>query len=303
MSDIVRETDKKEYSWIKYIRYRIRRNKNFLCMIAGSTGSGKSWTALSIGEMLDPDFCIERVIFRGKELMNLINSGKLKKGSVIIWDEAGIDLSSRNWQSVTNKMLNYLLQTFRHKCFILFFTCPYMDFLDSQSRKLFHAEFTTLSINVNSEKVKIKPLLIQYNAKNGKFYYKFLRVIPKGEGVRPIKWWEVPAPSKELIEAYESKKGAFTKSLNEQIETELNNLEDKGKKPLTEVQEEIVKDLIKGLTVQAIADKRGISSQAINKNIFALRKKGIGVKPLKVEGSNEVIGYEVTGYYETINNH
>jgi len=87
---------------------------------SGQTGSGKSWSALSIAEMLDPDFHMRQVIFKGTELLALINSNKLKRGSVIIWDEAGIDLSNRAWMSATNKLLNLYFKHLGHKGYILF---------------------------------------------------------------------------------------------------------------------------------------------------------------------------------------
>ena len=238
MADIVKQNPQ-EYSWVRYIKKRIDENKNFMAIISGATGSGKSWSALSIGQLLDPEFDVSRVIFRGTDLLKLINSGKLKKGSVIVWDEAGIDLSNRSWQSATNKLLNFLLQTFRHKNIILLFTTPYSDFVDKLTRRLFHAEFKTISIDFDKNTTKIKPLLIQYNARYGKFYYKFLRIIHQEGGAVPISEWNVPAPSKELIKAYEGDTGVksiFTSQLNAEIESELMSIE--GKKELKKTKKE-----------------------------------------------------------------
>ena len=238
MADIVKQNPQ-EYSWVRYIRRRIHENKNFMAIISGATGSGKSWSALSIGQLLDPEFDVSRVIFRGTDLLKLINSGKLKKGSVILWDEAGVDLSNRSWQSATNKLLNFLLQTFRHKNIILLFTTPYSDFVDKLTRRLFHAEFKTISIDFDKNTTKIKPLLIQYNARYGKFYYKFLRIIHREGGAVPISEWNVPAPSKELIKAYEGDTGVksiFTSQLNAEIESELMSIE--GKKELKKTKKE-----------------------------------------------------------------
>jgi ABC-type dipeptide/oligopeptide/nickel transport system ATPase component len=220
------------YSWIKYIKGRIKRNKNFLCIISGPTGSGKSWSAMSIAEMLNDDFNTDRIIFRGKDLMREINTKKYdkRKGVVFIWDEAGVDLSSRNWQSVTNKMLNFLIQTFRHQNFILIFTAPYSDFLDVSTRKLFHAEFETVTINKNKQTVKIKAKQLQYNAGLKKWYKKYLKSIIKGKGVIKIKEWYVPKPSDELIDEYEERKKEFTAELNIDIESFLGNLNIDGKK-------------------------------------------------------------------------
>lgn len=238
--------ENKNFSWIRYIKQRIEKNKNFLCTITGPTGSGKSWTAMSIAEMLNEDFSVERIIFKGKDLLKQINSKEFdnKKGVVFIWDEAGVDLSNRDWQSLANKMLNFLLQTFRHRCFILFFTVPYADFLDVATRKLFHADFETVSINRRKKTVKIKPKLLQYNSNLKKWYRKYLRVIRRGIGITKIKRWSVPKPSDEIIEEYEKKKNLFTSQLNKEIEIVLEKIEKKDKtdkKPLTELQKKIVK--------------------------------------------------------------
>lgn len=219
-------TEEKDYSLVRYIHHRIRDNKNFLATITGPTGSGKSWTGLSIAELLDPEFNVDRVIFKARELMKLINGDTLKPGSVIVWDEAGIDLSNRNWQSITNKMLNALLQTFRHRNFILLFTVPFHDFIDSSSRKLFHADFQTQRLNKNQGVVVLKPKLLQYNSDLGKWYRKYLKVTING-GVIKIRKWKVPRPSKELIKVYEEKKNLFTKGLNQKIDMELLGLESK----------------------------------------------------------------------------
>jgi ABC-type lipoprotein export system ATPase subunit len=213
-----------DYSLVRYIHRRINNNKNFLATITGPTGSGKSWSALSMAELIDPNFSVNNIIFKGRELMKLINEGELKAGSVIIWDEAGIDLSNRNWQSVTNKMLNALLQTFRHRNFILFFTVPYHDFIDSSSKKLFHADFETQKINKGEQKVIIKPKLLQYNSNLSKWYRKYLKVSLNGSLVK-IRRWKVPKPSDELIKEYEIKRKMFTKNLNKDIDKQLLKLE------------------------------------------------------------------------------
>lgn len=220
--ELIDEDKGNKYSLVRYARERIKKNKNFVMCFTGPTGSGKSWCALSYAELIDDDFDIDRVVFRAKDLMELINSGKLKSGSVILWDEAGIDLSNRNWQSTMNKVINYLLQTFRHRNFILIFTVPYTDFLDAASRKLFHANFETVGINRQKKTCTVKPKMLQYNANMNKFYAKYLKAIKNHRKVK-IRRWAVPAPSKELIKKYEEKKLEFTSNLNKDIMVSLND--------------------------------------------------------------------------------
>lgn len=264
----------REYSWIRYLKQRLRQNKNFMGVITGPTGSGKSWSGLSIGEMIDPSFNIDQCVFGGRELMELINSGKVKRGSYILWDETGVGLSSRNWQSLANKVLSFLMQSFRHKNFILLFTTPYEDFVDVSTRKLIHAEFKTISIDFNKKKVKLKPKLYQYNPEMKKFYKKYLRVITK-EGVIPITAWNVPKPSDKLVKEYEAKRIAFTKDLNERIQQDLQKFEQKNKRPLTDLQKRIIECWKKGITNhRLIGEELGKQRHQISQNIGFLYRKG-----------------------------
>ena len=69
-----KQQEKKEPVLIQYIRDRVeKRNKNFVMLFVGATGSGKSYSALRLAEMLDKTFDIERVKFKAKDFMNCIN--------------------------------------------------------------------------------------------------------------------------------------------------------------------------------------------------------------------------------------
>lgn len=281
----------KEYSWVKYIKGRINQRKNFLGLISGPTGSGKSWTAISMALMLDPTFNAKRIIFSFRNLMELINSSeKFSAGTVFMWDETQVDASSRAWQSLTNRLLNSLLSTFRHRNFILLITSPYADFLDSQARKLLHADFQTMKINFSSRIVRLKPHLIQYNPRNKKFYYKYLRVSSKN-GPAPVIYWDVPAPPKWIIEDYEELKMEFTSKLNKDIERQLTNLE-KAKdptklKPLTEIQEQVLELYKKHKDSSLVAVELSKTPQTINFHLRQIKKKGYSIIEDRREGKKD----------------
>ena len=266
-----------KYSWINYIHQRIKNNKNFVCILTGPPGNGKSWTALSIAEQLDPEFTLDRVCFRAKDIMKQINGGNMKSGSVLIWDEAGIDLSNRNWQSELNKVVNFLLQTFRHRNFILIFTTPYSDFVDAATRKLFDAEFETVKILKDERKVRLKAKCLQYNSRQKKFYAKYLRVIKPGVGFIKIKKWDVPAPSVKLRNGYEKLKLEFTSSLNREIMDRIHNVDFDGKrkKPLTLLQKQIEECWKLGIKKQKdIGARLGKTQQQISMNENWMYSKG-----------------------------
>ena len=229
---------KVENSWIRYFIGRVKQNKNNLVAIVGSTGSGKTWSAISICDMMSKEsgvyFGIENIVFTLRDLMALINSDKLVKGSCIIFDEPQVSISSREFQSEANKVFNYLLTTFRLKNLSLFFCTPYEDLLDLSTRKLFHAKFLTLSIDRNAKKVILKPMTTEYNSHQRKFYEKFLRVAYKEDEddeytKRVLKSWGVSKPSEDLIKLYEEKKLNFTTELNKQIEQRLISYDEQQK--------------------------------------------------------------------------
>jgi len=227
--------------------------------------------------MVDQNFNETRVIFRASELLELINSGNLKKGSCIIWDEAGIDMSNRNWQSHLNKTMNYLFQTFRHRNFCLIFTAPYGDFIDTATRKLFHCEFETDGINRMKETCAVKPKMLQYNSELKKWYKKYLKVITPGVGMIKIRRWAVPKPSMELVDKYERLKNRFTNELNMDLETTINELKAKNKsEPRGETQRAIVKVWEEqGVFKQKdIAKILGKDPSEVSRSIGGLRKQG-----------------------------
>jgi predicted Zn-ribbon and HTH transcriptional regulator len=217
----VMQTQPDQKHWIRYITTRIHNNKNFVGFVGGPTGSGKSWSCLTLGTDLDPNFSIKNVVFDARALMALINSDTLKPGAVIIFEEAGVGLSSKNWQSTLNKIINYLFQTFRHKRYILFLNSPYMDFIDASSRKMFHAEFKTIKIDKKENRTILKAQAIQYNDRKDKFYYKYLRVRGSGGMGIKVKTLALDKPRQDLIDAYEKKKTEFTSALNKEIEAQL----------------------------------------------------------------------------------
>jgi len=253
------EEESRKDSWIRYILNRIKKNENFLCSINGGTGMGKTYSGISIAHKIcsvnGREFDIHFIPFSFVELMRLISSGKLKKGSVIVFDEPQIAIGSKDHQSNINKAFHNLASTFRHKNYIMFFCNPYLEDLDKSVRKLFHAQFQIVSKDEKNKLVTIKPYYLQWNSQKDKFYRHFLKIVHKVPGksrssVSQLKSWKVEHPPKELVEPYELKKSAFTDSLNAKIEEGLKKLEQDDAKKIEDKH-----DFVKRLTenqVQAI---------------------------------------------------
>lgn len=201
---------------IQYIHERIRENKNVLLLVTGETGGGKSYIAIRLGEILNPHrFNINRVVFTPEDFMALINSGRLEKGDVIVFDEAGVGIPSKEWYEISNRLMMYVLQTFRIKNLIVIFTTPSISFIDNDSRKLLHGVIEPYpgGIDFQTNTNKAKFLKIQHNSRYNKNYYK--RLIVDGVRVNPIYF---SIPSENIRIPYEAKKEIYINKLNQKAE-------------------------------------------------------------------------------------
>ncbi len=223
---------KGEPSMITWIKRRPRQNKNVLLALFGATGEGKSYGLNYIGYKIDPEFDPkQQVAFRFKELMHIINNFNnpdhplsKRKYKVIGFDDCQTEISVREWQSLVNRLFNYLLSTFRHQNFILIFTSPYADFLDSASMKLLHCQIECKGWNKKTKKSALRPLLLEYNSRQKKFYYHSLFVIKNGK-TRKMRLWKIDLPPKRIIDAYEQSKYNFTIDLNRRITAKLESMD------------------------------------------------------------------------------
>jgi len=223
-----------EASWTRWIKKRIRNNLNFVALFTGETGVGKSWSAIEIARQIDPNFdSIKQVAFNFSGLMRVINKFNNpgldeelynKKYKVVIFDEAQTDVNRHEWQSKTNKFLNYVLSTFRHQNIIVFFTTPFEDYIDSNALKLFHANFECKGWSKKTKKSLLRPKIFQYNPQKRKMYNHSLHIITK-TGVKKMITWKIGCPPKELTEPYEEAKFRFTNALNMKITLQLDEMD------------------------------------------------------------------------------
>ena len=296
MNPIIR-SDRGTNHLSSYILHRIESNKNFIAGITGQTGSGKTYSALRLCETVDKDFDISNVCFSAREFMNLINgkTKKLKRGSAILYDELQVSMGSLDYQSLSSKLINACLSTFRHKNFILFCTMPYFSMINKQTRQLFHCRAETISINRNEKTCAIKPLMLQVSQSSGVIYQKYLRIVDRARGSTvPLTRLHVSLPSKTLLEAYEERKEQFTKALNEDISRQLDEAEGKKQPRLTIKQENVKELLLDGKTVKEIALEMDVSEAMIRSHIGLMANKGVRFRRI-TDSDNHTIRYILEG--------
>jgi ABC-type dipeptide/oligopeptide/nickel transport system ATPase component len=289
--------DKKPRKMVQYILRKVERNNSMSILITGATGSGKSYSALSLLEEIDSTFNIDRVVFTTEDLLKLVTSGSVPRGGAILYDEVGIGGNSRRFMSQTNQALNYLFQSVRsYNNPVICLTTPHAGFVDSAVRKLMHAHFESLGVDSRLKKCRVKPLLQQVSQRDGTLYRKYLRVRTSDGRLLPLKRMGFSLPSLALRTAYEAKKRAYQDVLYRQLLSTVRTDspdEDAGPKAvLSPRQDDLISCFRDGLNVTASAERMGTSIGNVSQMKKSLEKKGFLFKPVKK-------GVQ-TAYYEVI---
>ena len=277
--------------YYKWEHNRILNNKNVLSVTSGPTGSGKSLLDLRRAELsyqkrFKKQFPVStNVCFSIAELMRRINSEDMKKGDVLILEEAGFNAGSQDWQNKTIKMFNYLLQTFRSRNICLYMNLPVLSMLAKQARQLVHIHIETCGINFEKCVVNIKPLVHQLNQQSGKSYWKYLRVRYKGK-VQKVQRMAYELPSKELWNAYEAKKDKFLSEMTTEFSRKLEESERKALDKLalhdlSPIQIDIKRLREEGKKMEDIAKIVKISTQSVSMHLKRMKKWGYSIADRK----------------------
>ena len=120
------------------------KDRDYVLLVDGEEGSGKSVLAMQIGYYIDPTLCLDRVVMNGTDFMNAIKGAG--KGQCVIYDEAYSGLSSRGSLSEINNLIVSLMTEMRQKNLFVIVVLPSFFILDKyvslwRSRSLVHCYF------------------------------------------------------------------------------------------------------------------------------------------------------------------
>jgi len=116
---------------------RIRRNiEACILVVTGPGGSGKTYFALRLAELLDPTFKPKvQVPFGSPAFLALISEGSpLKMGQFIIPDESQFTMGARNWYEDIQKDLMNQIEAVRSKGYVIMIIALNMAVLDKIAR-------------------------------------------------------------------------------------------------------------------------------------------------------------------------
>ncbi len=118
-----------------------KKDKDWVGVIDGGEGVGKSVLAMQIAKVLDPNFNLKKVCMTPNEFTTAIV--KARKGDCIVFDEAFTGLSSRASLTEVNKIIVSLMMEMRQKNLFVLIVMPTFFLLDKyvalwRAKGLFH---------------------------------------------------------------------------------------------------------------------------------------------------------------------
>lgn len=125
----------------------LTKDRDFVCVIDGEEGVGKSVLAQQIASFFDPEFNIDKIVFNSDEFLKLIKAPKIKKGSCIVLDEAFSAANNRASLTEVNRAMIGVATEMRQKNLFVIMVLPSFFDLDKyfalwRCRALIHVYFT-----------------------------------------------------------------------------------------------------------------------------------------------------------------
>ncbi len=222
-------------------------DKDCIAAFIGERGGGKSTSAISWGWKLDrgknnkprfflPDEMVPeglklakgqrmpRVVFRATDFLKLISDYDLPRGSVVVLEEVGLMMDSREALTKTNRLLKKTFESIRSKNLIVFLTVPTLGSFDLGVRRSLTMLIECQGIStINGAKYcKNRILTLQVNAKSGKIYYHALRWREQGSTFpKRLTWVNVSKPPESILAPYVKAKELFQKDTYRNYNAEL----------------------------------------------------------------------------------
>ncbi len=257
-----------------WIRDRIARNQNVLGLFIGPTGSGKSYSAMELARSIDSTFLPNKsVYFDVLPFIQEVVRGNLQRGNSLILDDAGVFMNSRDWQSIQNRAISVVAQSFRYRNLITFITVPKWDYIDAQTRGLFNIIFVATH-QQGVFKIFI-PKEVHKTLKQADTFLTYPRVPkPNSRIYKPItvKTARYRLVLDNIAQEYEAKRAIMIQRIQneilEELEAAINN---KNNKEVDKAAKKIgIKDFVKklsskGLSQRDIGDVYGISVATVNR--------------------------------------
>lgn len=150
----------------KIIEAISNQQRDYVLLVDGNEGDGKSTLAQQVACKVDNSFCVERMCFSPREFVEAVN--KAEKNHAIVFDESFHGLSSRAAMSMDNKLIVNTLMRVRAKCLFIILVIPTVFMLDKYAT-LWRAKGL---INVRSDIYGKRGYFLLFNQKALRLLYE-----------------------------------------------------------------------------------------------------------------------------------
>lgn len=228
-------------SWLLSSLWNRPHNKTANAMlnavVCGKPNKGKSWLSISLAWALDRGydgasrFSIDRVCFSAAEFSHCLAEPH-PVGTCIVFDDAGLNLFSRESQTRIVVKIAKQLQQVRYKNLIILLNLPKYEWLDKLARGIADVYIEPTSIDKKTRVTKFKFQEIVFVPKGKQepwFYYPVAYENRPVHGFASynlstsfkIRHFCMPAPPEELAVSYEEKKRRLLDQWNKQTAKEI----------------------------------------------------------------------------------
>lgn len=213
-------------------------NDMFTGVICGRRGSGKSRTLIEMGRILDrasndiPRFTMDNLCFSAGQFSKRLQM-KQPRGTVVILDDAGIALYSKEALTRTVRKLGQILQSIRTQHFIILMSLPAFQMLEGHARMMTPIFMDLVGRDEKAKQNMVKVQVLDVNTFTGKIYRQTVRRdVKKEHPFFPVEITTkepdillIDKPPKELDDLYEKTKEEFLKPWREKKAKEIEKEE------------------------------------------------------------------------------
>jgi len=217
--------------FIDYIATRItgKDKQDFSMILSGRKGSGKSYSSLRIC-MQVADAVAEKLKGKPEDYFTMSNCCLLEdteginkliktagKHQIILLDDAGVAVGSRDFSTTKNKNFNKLLATCRTQRWMILLNVPAKSHIDKQIRELVdcwgkvYMPLHALGFNI----LKINSVEINESSENKPYMKKYI-FKDKNSRPRKIDLWAVQSPDEATAREYDVRRDEAAQKIIEQ---------------------------------------------------------------------------------------
>jgi len=193
------------------------QDQNWVMLLIGETGSGKSWAALRTAEVLDPNFSVADNVHFGVESLLQRATETEPAGTIDVLDEANVAASAKAWWELEVKRFADMLETWRAQNRGLVLTAPELNKVATDIRDRFHhvAMMEAIDYRNNISKAdfrEVKNDRMDFSSESAWRLHPSYTIAGRDQEVNKMKF---RPPTEDVREAYAERKSGYMAQLNE----------------------------------------------------------------------------------------